>query len=105
MNTIGKGTPFAFHRFRTTEGYASHPLDGIWLRAPYLHNGSVPTMRELLMPPAQRRATFYRGDDVYDQANLGFVSERRRSAAPGASTSSTRAIAATAMAATSTASI
>ncbi|HKP78726.1 MAG TPA: hypothetical protein VJU34_06335 [Phenylobacterium sp.] len=75
MNTIGKGKPWAFNRFRTTEGYASHPLDGIWLRAPYLHNGSVPTLRELLSPPAARRASFYRGDDVFDPVNVGFVSD------------------------------
>ena len=75
MNTIGKGQPWAFHRFRTTEGYASHPLDGIWLRGPYLHNGSVPTLRELLNAPAERRATFYRGNDVFDAANVGFVSD------------------------------
>jgi hypothetical protein len=75
MNTIGTGKPWAFNRFRKTDGYASHPLDGIWLRAPYLHNGSVPTLRELLEPPAQRRAVFYRGDDVYDRAGVGFVSD------------------------------
>ena len=75
MNTIGTGTPWAFDRFRTTEGYASHPLDGIWLRAPYLHNGSVATMAELLSPPEERRATFYRGNDVYDQERMGFVSD------------------------------
>jgi len=75
MNTIGAGEPWAFNRFRTTEGYASHPLDGVWLRGPYLHNGSVPTLRELLEPPARRRAVFYRGDDVYDPVNVGFVSD------------------------------
>ena len=75
MNTIGKGTPWAFHRFRTTDGYASHPLDGIWLRAPYLHNGSVPTLAELLSPPEGRRTTYYRGNDVYDQERVGFVSD------------------------------
>ena len=32
-------------------GYANQPLDGIWLRGPYLHNGSVPTLRDLLDPP------------------------------------------------------
>jgi mono/diheme cytochrome c family protein len=74
MNTIGKGKPWAFNRFRDTNGYASHPLDGIWLRAPYLHNGSVPTLRELLNPPSGRRTVFYRGDDVYDPQNVGFVS-------------------------------
>jgi hypothetical protein len=78
MNTIGQGRPWAFHRFRRTDGYASHPLDGIWLRAPYLHNGSVPTLRELLSPPSERRALFYRGNDVYDPKNVGFVSDAAR---------------------------
>ena len=40
-----------FSHFRKTNGYANLPLDGIWLRGPYLHNGSVPTLRALL-PPA-----------------------------------------------------
>jgi mono/diheme cytochrome c family protein len=75
MNTIGAGRPWAFHHFRRTEGYASHPLDGIWLRGPFLHNGSVPTLRDLLSPPDQRPAVFYRGNDVYDPVNVGFVSD------------------------------
>lgn len=68
------GSPYQFKHFRKTNGYANHPLDGIWLRAPYLHNGSVPTMRDLLDAPEQRPATFYRGYDVYDQSKMGFVS-------------------------------
>ncbi|MBM4261800.1 MAG: cytochrome c [Deltaproteobacteria bacterium] len=63
-----------FSHFRKTFGYANSPLDGLWLRAPYLHNGSVPTVRDLLEPSAKRPKTFYRGYDVYDQKNLGFVS-------------------------------
>lgn len=55
------------------EGYQSPPLDGIWMRAPYLHNGSVPTLRDLLKPAADRPKVFYRGYDVYDQTNVGFV--------------------------------
>ena len=51
------------------------PLDGIWLRAPYLHNGSVPTLRDLLKPPEERPKVFYRGYDVYDFDNVGFVSD------------------------------
>ena len=43
-----------FRNFRKTYGYANMPLDGLWLRAPYLHNGSVPTLRDLLEPVAQR---------------------------------------------------
>jgi hypothetical protein len=52
------------------------PLDGVWLRAPYLHNGSVPTLRDLLEPAASRPAVFYRGNDVYDPVRLGFVADK-----------------------------
>ena len=79
MNTIGAGYPWAFHRFRSTNGYANHALEGIWVRAPYLHNGSVPTLDDLLKPPEQRPVTFYAGDDVYDQAHVGFVSSEASS--------------------------
>jgi hypothetical protein len=65
-------------------GYASQPLDGIWLRAPYLHNGSVPTLAALLAPPAERPAAFLRGYDVYDPQAMGFVSD------PAATDSSVR---------------
>ncbi|OKH17451.1 hypothetical protein NIES208_09350 [[Limnothrix rosea] IAM M-220] len=68
-----RGEDKRFKNYRKTNGYASAPLDGIWLRSPYLHNGSVPTMRDLLNPPAERPTTFYRGYDVYDQENMGFV--------------------------------
>jgi len=55
------------------EGYQSPPLDGLWMRAPYLHNGSVPNLREMLEPAARRSASFVRGYDVYDTVNVGFV--------------------------------
>jgi len=50
-------------------------LDGIWLRAPYLHNGSVPHLRDLLEPEAKRTKVFYRGYDVYDPVNVGFKTD------------------------------
>lgn len=56
-------------------GYQSPPLDGLWMRAPYLHNGSVPTLRDLLEPAEKRPKTFYRGYDVYDPVNVGFISQ------------------------------
>jgi len=56
-------------------GYIAAFLDGIWLRAPYLHNGSVPSLRDLLKPAAERPKVFYRGYDVYDPVNVGFVTE------------------------------
>jgi len=68
------GAGWSFSHFTKTNGYLTNLLDGIWLRAPYLHNGSVPTLRDLLSPAAQRPAVFFRGNDVYDQANVGFIS-------------------------------
>jgi processive rubber oxygenase RoxA-like protein len=66
--------PHRFVRYRKTQGYANTPLDGLWLRAPYLHNGSVPNLRELLEPAAARSKFFCRGNDVYDPIDVGFVS-------------------------------
>jgi hypothetical protein len=58
------------------EGYQGMPLDGIWFRAPYLHNGSVPNMRELFEPENKRARAFYRANDVFDPVNLGFNTNR-----------------------------
>ena len=73
LNSLS-GAGWHFEEFKKTNGYVTNLLDGIWLRAPYLHNGSVPTLRDLLSPPESRPKEFYRGNDVYDQKNVGFVS-------------------------------
>ncbi len=70
-----KGTPWEFKNFKKTNGYANAPLDGIWARAPYLHNGSVPTLWDLLTPAERRNNnadSFYTGHGVYDTKNIGF---------------------------------
>ena len=67
----------------TLEGYNAVYLDGIWLRAPYLHNGSVPTLRDLLKPAAERPRQFWRGYDLYDTDNVGFVSSGERAKEQG----------------------
>jgi len=53
-------------------GYVSGPLDGIWARAPYLHNGSVPTLDLLLGDPKDRPEKFCRGSNLYDPEHVGF---------------------------------
>jgi processive rubber oxygenase RoxA-like protein len=73
MNSFGGSSGTAAH-YRKTDGYSNVLLDGIWARAPYLHNGSVPTMADLLTPPEKRPAVFYSGSSVYDQQRMGFVS-------------------------------
>ncbi len=70
-----QGEDQRFTHFRKTNGYANLPLDGVWLRAPYLHNGSVPTLSDLLRKPEDRPKTFYRGYDVFDSQKVGFVSD------------------------------
>jgi len=73
-NQFAEGYPFDFDNLRKTNGYVSVSLDGLWLRAPYLHNGSVPSLEDLLEKPENRPKIFYRGYDVYDQKKVGFVS-------------------------------
>lgn len=75
QGTLYAGYPWRFTQFRKTFGYANMPLDGLWLRAPYLHNGSVPSLRDLLEPAARRPAVFWRGNDVFDPLKVGFVSD------------------------------
>jgi hypothetical protein len=73
--TLYPNSTYRFTHFRKTQGYANQPLDGIWARAPYLHNGAVPTLRDLLDLPAERPSRFYRGYDVFDQNKVGFISD------------------------------
>ena len=79
MNTWGEGYDWKFTHFRKTNGYANSPLDGIWLRAPYLHNGSVRTLRQLLRLD-ERQQKFRRGCDVYDWEGVGFADIEREGA-------------------------
>ena len=74
-NAYGEGHDWKFSHFRTTNGYVSVPLDGVWLRAPYLHNGSVPNLAALLEPVDRRPSRFSRGYDVYDPLQVGFVTD------------------------------
>jgi hypothetical protein len=60
-----------FNKAAPTEpAYESRVLRGVWAAAPYLHNGSVPTLADLLKPPAQRPASFPVGP-AYDMRNVG----------------------------------
>src|SRR5712691_5333301 len=73
--TLYPDSRYHFAHFRKTTGYANHPLDGIWARAPYLHNGSLPTLRDVLEPPEKRPQVFYRGYDVFDPVKVGFIAD------------------------------
>ena len=79
--------------FRPATGYLAPPLDGIWLRAPYLHNGSVPTLEALLSSESGRPEVFCRksqleyepdGTPIFDspappaQCSVGFTFDTKR---------------------------
>lgn len=60
---------------RETPGYQAPPLDGIWATAPYLHNGSVPTLYNVLNSKARPKifTRSYRTDlEVYDSRQVGW---------------------------------
>jgi hypothetical protein len=57
--------------------YRARPLDGVWATAPYLHNGSVPTLRDMLLPQNQRPTSFCVGNRQFDPANVGVVTKTR----------------------------
>ena len=47
-------------------GYVASALHGTWAQAPYLHNGSIPTLRQLLVPALRTEAPFLRGSVSYN---------------------------------------
>lgn len=57
--------------------YESRVMEGIWAAAPYLHNGSVPTLADLLKKPADRPASFKVGP-AYDIENVGLAKEQTK---------------------------
>jgi hypothetical protein len=79
-NEFARGYSWKFSHFRGTNGpgggYVAVPIDGVWIRAPFLHNGSVPTLTDLLEPPDKRPKSFYRGNDLYDPLKGGYVSDK-----------------------------
>ena len=59
-----------------TASYKARPLNGIWATAPYLHNGSVPTLMQLLKPK-RREEVFYVGSREFVPDEVGFKYEKK----------------------------
>lgn len=66
----GFGRP---NEIRGPLAYKARTLEGIWATPPYLHNGSVPNMYELLSPVAERSKQFWTGSYEFDPVKLGYV--------------------------------
>jgi mono/diheme cytochrome c family protein len=57
--------------WRAPLAYRARPLEGTWATGPYLHNGSVPSLAQLLLPAERRVATFHLGSTEIDPTNVG----------------------------------
>lgn len=57
---------------RAAKAYKARPLNGIWATAPFLHNGSVPNLYDLLSPVAERPSEFYLGSLDFDVKKIGY---------------------------------
>jgi hypothetical protein len=53
--------------------YKARPLEGIWATPPYLHNGSIKNLYELLLPATKRTKTFIIGGIEFDEKNVGLA--------------------------------
>ena len=60
------------NEWRAPLAYRARPLDGIWATAPYLHNGSVPSLYQLLLPAPRRETAFFTGSRAFDPGAVGF---------------------------------
>ncbi|MBT8115394.1 MAG: hypothetical protein KJP04_08435 [Arenicella sp.] len=60
--------------------YRPRPLEGVWATAPFLHNGSVPSIYQLLLPVEERDEVFYLGRKEYDPEHLGLVVKKFKGA-------------------------
>jgi cytochrome c5 len=58
-------------------GYKPRPLAGVWATPPFLHNGSVPNLYQMLVPPEQRDKRFFVGRLEFDPVNVGYVTTPR----------------------------
>ncbi|WP_338665325.1 di-heme-cytochrome C peroxidase [Pararoseomonas sp. SCSIO 73927] len=63
---------FRDNEWRAPAAYRARPLNGIWATAPYLHNGSVPTLYQLLLPADRRDAVFFVGSRQFNPREVGF---------------------------------
>lgn len=74
LAAIGRTVMARYVAAEATGKYAAPPLSGIWATAPYLHNGSVPTLWHL-MRPDQRPQRFWSGGHALDLVRLGIAGE------------------------------
>jgi len=72
FNTSWFGVDQNFAKIVPGDGYIAQPLDGVWATAPYFHNGSVPSLEDVLN--SGQRPEFWKKEttfDNYDHQKMG----------------------------------
>lgn len=82
---LDDSTKFVWAGMRPNEvraplAYKARPLNGVWATAPYLHNGSVPTLFQMVSPASERDKVFYLGNREFDPEEVGYKREKVRGA-------------------------
>jgi hypothetical protein len=62
--------------FRAPLAYPARPLTGYWATPPYMHNGAIPNLYEVMSPASERTATFWTGSQEFDPVKVGYRSEK-----------------------------
>lgn len=71
-----KVTGFRKNDFRAPLAYPARPLTGYWATPPYMHNGAIPNLYEVLSPVSERSATFWTGSQEFDPVRVGYRTEK-----------------------------
>ncbi len=67
---------FRENLYRAPLAYPARPLAGYWTTPPFLHNGSVPNLYQLLSPVKERDESFWVGDLEFDPVQIGYKTEK-----------------------------
>jgi hypothetical protein len=71
-----KVTGFRKNDFRAPLAYPARPLTGYWATPPYMHNGSIPNLYEVMSPVSERSASFYTGSEEFDPVKVGYRTDK-----------------------------
>ena len=71
-----KVTGFRKNEFRAPLAYPARPLTGYWATPPYMHNGAIPNLYEVMSPASERSSSFWTGSEEFDPVKVGYRTEK-----------------------------
>jgi hypothetical protein len=71
-----KVSGFRKNDFRAPLAYPARPLTGYWATPPYMHNGSIPNLYEVMSPVSDRSSTFWTGSQEFDPVKVGYRTDK-----------------------------